>query len=213
MMSRLQALPAAGRARRLIIVMLVAGMLPALWMDAAVAASIIVKNAETLFADKVYHLNADVDYQFCGAALEALQCGVPLVVVLEIEIYRQRDYLWSEYIASLRLRYQLMYEALTGRYVVTNLNSGADAYYPTRAAAIAALGDDGQVPQDDAGLIDDRKRYKVAMHVSLDRDALPVPMRVMGYFSSDWRLASEWYTWPLRCSDAGARVSHRSGCY
>lgn len=197
-MSRLQALLAAGHVRRLIIVMLVAGMLPALWMDAAVAASIKVKNAETLLADKVYHLNADVDYQFSGAALEALQSGVPLVVVLEIEINRQRDYLWSENIASLRQRYQLMYEALTGRYVVTNLNSGADAYYPTRAAAIAALGDVDHVPLLDAGLIDDRQRYMVALHVSLDLDALPVPMRVMGYFSSDWRLSSEWYTWPLR---------------
>src|SRR3569623_553532 len=196
MMSRLQALPAAGRVRRLIIVMLVAGMLPALWMDAAVAASIKVKNAETLLADKVYHLNADVDYQFSGAALEALQSGVPLVVVIEIN--RQRDYLWSENIASLRQRYQLMYESLTGRYVVTNLNSGADAYYPTRSAAIAALGDVDHVPLLDAGLIDDRQRYIVALHVSLDLDALPVPMRVMGYFSSDWRLSSEWYTWPLR---------------
>src|SRR3569832_1098078 len=105
MMSRLQALRAAGRVRRLIIVMLVAGMLPAVGMDAAAAASIKVKTAETLLADKVYHLNADVDYLFSGAALEALQSGVPLVVVLEIEINRQRDNLWSENIASLRQRY------------------------------------------------------------------------------------------------------------
>src|SRR3569623_144268 len=131
MMSRLQALPAAGRVRRLIIVMLVAGMLPALWMDAAVAASIKEKNAEPLIADKVSHLNADIDYQFSGAAL-------------------------------------------------------------------AALGDVDLVPLRDAGLIDDRQRYIVALHVILDLDALPVPMRVMGYFSSDWRLSSEWYTWPLR---------------
>src|SRR3569833_86564 len=200
MMSRLQALLAAGHVRRLIIVMLVAGMLPALWMDAAVAASIKVKNAETLLADKVYHLNADVDYQFSGVAL---------VVVLEIEINRQRDYLWSENIASLRQRYQLMYEALTGRYVVTNLNSGADAYYPTRAAAIAALGDVDHVPLLDAGLIDDRQRYMVALHVSLDLDALPVPMRVMGYFSSDRRLSSEWNTKPKQKTSTRAQTQNR----
>src|SRR3569833_2869533 len=198
MMSRVQALPAAGRVRRLIIVMLVAGMLPALWMDEAVEASIKVKNAETLLADKVYHLNADVDYQFSVAALEALQSGVPLVVVLDIEFNRQRDYLWSENIASLRQRYQLMYEALTGRYVVTNLISGADTYFPTRAAAVAALGDIDRLPLLDAGLSGEHEHYSVALHVSLDRDALQVPMRVMGYFSSVWRLASEWYRWPLR---------------
>src|SRR3569833_3289847 len=129
MMSRLQALLAAGHVRRLIIVMLVAGMLPALWMDAAVAASIKVKNAETLLADKVYHLNADVDYQFSGAALEALQSGVPLVVVLEIEINRQRDYLWKKNNTTQHQQKQHKNETLTGRYVGTNLNSGADAYY------------------------------------------------------------------------------------
>lgn len=178
-------------------VVLAAGALPALWSPPA-AADFTVRGAEIVLTDKVYYLDAHIEYAFSDAALEALQNGVPLVVALEIEINRERDYLWSENIASLRQRYQLAYEALTGRYVVTNLNSGADTYFPTRAAAVAALGDIDRLPLLDAGLIDEHEHYTVALHVSLDLDALPVPMRVMGYFSSDWRLASEWYTWPLR---------------
>lgn len=183
---------------RHLLVVLATGALPALWSPPAVAADFTVRGAEIILTDKVYYLDAHIDYAFSGAALEALQNGVPLVVALEIEINRERDYLWSENIASLRQRYQLAYEALTGRYVVTNLNSGADAYFPTRAAAVAALGDIDRLPLLDAGLIDQHEHYSVALQVSLDLDALPVPMRVMGYFSSDWRLASEWYTWPLR---------------
>lgn len=178
-------------------VVLAAGALPVLWSP-PVSADFTVRGAEIVLSDKVYYLDARIDYAFSSAALEALQNGVPLVVALEIEIDRERDYLWSENIASLRQRYQLAYEALTGRYVVTNLNSGADMYFPTRAAAVAALGDINRLPLLDAGLIDEREHYSVALQVSLDLDALPVPMRVMGYFSSDWRLASEWYTWPLR---------------
>lgn len=184
--------------RRLLVVLAAAGAVPALWPPPAAAANFAVRSAETFLADKVYYLNTDIDYKFSDAALEALQNGVSLVVVLEIEINRERNYLWSENIASLRQRYQIAYEALTGRYIVTNLNSGADTYFPTRAAAIAALGDIDRLPLLDAGLINEHEHYTVGLHVSLDRDALPVPMRVMGYFSSDWRLASEWYTWPLR---------------
>lgn len=187
----------AGFFQRLLMVM-VAGVLPALWSLPACAAEFTVKKAETLLSEKVYHLNATIDYKFSDAALEALENGVPLVVALDIEISRQRDYVWNENIASLRQHYQLAYEALTGRYVLTNLNSGADAYYPTRTAAIAALGDVDRVPLLDAGLLDEHERYIVALQASLDLDALPVPMRVMGYFSSDWRLASEWHVWPLR---------------
>ena len=184
--------------RRLIIVLAAAGAVPSLWSKPAAAADFAVRSAETFLDDKVYYLDADIAYKFSDAALDALQHGVTLVVLLEIEINRERDYLWSENIASLRQRYQIAYEALTGRYAVTNLNSGADTYYPTRAAAVAALGDIDRLPLLDAGRIGEHEHYSVALHVSLDRDALPVPMRVMGYFSSDWRLASEWYTWPLR---------------
>jgi len=127
-----------------------------------------------------------------------LDNGVPLVVELDIVIDRKRDYVWNETVTSLRQRYQLSYEALTQRYVVTNLNSGADNYYGSRTAAIIALGDVDKLPILDAGLLSPDEKYIVSLQASLDLDALPVPMRVVGYFSSSWRIASEWVSWPLQ---------------
>lgn len=163
----------------------------------AVAAEFVVQSAETYLADKVYHLNADIDYDFSAQALEALHNGVPLVVQLDIEIDRARNYVWNENIAALHQRYQLGYEALIGRYVITNLNSGADAFYPTLDAAIDALGRISDLPLLDADLLNDDERYQVSLRASLDLEALPVPMRIMGYFSSDWRISSEWFRWSL----------------
>ena len=165
---------------------------------AAEAPQFVVRSAGTVLIDKVYHLNAKIDYQFSDEALDALDNGVPLVVELAIEIERSRDYVWNETVASLRQRYQLAYEALTQRYVVTNLNSGADNYYPNRAASISALGDVDNLPILDAGLLSPDQNYIVNLQASLDLEALPVPMRVIGYFSSNWRIASEWYSWPLQ---------------
>ena len=179
-----------------VLMALIIGISPS--APAAEAPEFVVLSAGTVLIDKVYQLNARIRYGFSDEALEALDNGVPLVVELDIEIQRKRDYVWNETVATLRQRYQLAYEALTQRYVVTNLNSGADNYYGGRAAAVAALGDVSNLPILDAGLLSPDEQYIVRLQASLDLDALPVPMRVAGYFSSNWRIASEWYSWSLQ---------------
>jgi hypothetical protein len=177
---------------------LVIGLLPGVGAAAVEEPEFVVRSAGTVLVDKVYQLNAKIHYRFSDEALDALDNGVPLVVELDIVIDRKRDYVWNETVTSLRQRYQLSYEALTQRYVVTNLNSGADNYYGSRAAAIIALGDVDKLPILDAGLLNPEEKYVVSLQASLDLDALPVPMRVLGYFSSSWRIASEWVSWPLQ---------------
>lgn len=184
--------------QRLVLMTLLMGVLPgAMAAAAAEDPEFVVRSAGTVLIDKVYRLDAKIDYRFSNEALDALDNGVPLVVELIIEIEREREYMWNDKVASLRQRYQLSYEALTRRYVVTNLNSGADNYYGSRAAAIAALGEVVNLPILDAGLLGPDQEYIVRLQASLDLDALPVPMRVLGYFSSNWRIASEWFSWPL----------------
>ena len=180
-----------------VLMTLILGILPGV-APAAEEPEFVVRSAGTVLVDKVYQLNAKIYYRFSDEALDALDNGVPLVVELAIEIERKRDYVWDETVASLRQRYQLAYEALTQRYVVTNLNSGADTYYGSRFAAIAALGNVAHLPILDAGLLNPEDQYTVNLQASLDLDALPVPMRVVGYFSSNWRIASEWVSWPLQ---------------
>jgi hypothetical protein len=173
------------------------GLLPGV-ASAAEEPGFMVRSAGSVLVDKVYQLNAKIHYGFSDEALDALDNGVPLVVELAIEIEKKRDYVWNETVASLLQRYQLSYEALTQRYVVTNLNSGADNYYGSRPAAIAALGDVVNLPILDAGLLDPEEQYIVSLQASLALDALPVPMRVLGYFSSNWHISSEWFSWPLQ---------------
>jgi hypothetical protein len=185
--------------RRLALWILLIGASPAALSAAAeMIPGFVVRNASTALIDKVYHLNAKIEYLFSNEALKALDNGVPLVVELTIEIDRNREYVWDETVATLRQRYQLSYEALTQRYVVTNLNSGADSYYPRRAAAVAAMGDVVNIPILDAGLLNPAEHYMARLRVRLDLDALPVPLRVIGYFSGNWRISSEWYSWPLQ---------------
>ncbi|MCK5122068.1 MAG: DUF4390 domain-containing protein, partial [Methylococcales bacterium] len=40
--------------------------------------------------------------------------------------------------------------------------------------------------------------YYVAIKVEFSREALPVPLRPLSYFDSQWALSSDWALWPLQ---------------
>ena len=148
--------------------------------------------------DEVYVLDAQIDYQFSAPVLEALDSGVPLVVELQIEVKRHRSWLWNERKTRLAQRYQLSYHALTEQYLVKNLNSAAQQNLPSAEAAISALGQVMDLPLLDKRLLAVGENYTVRLRARLDLDALPTPLRLPAYFSPQWRLTSEWYTWPLQ---------------
>jgi hypothetical protein len=168
-----------------------------LWTAGAWAAGFDVVSASTRLEGGVYHLNARIDYRFSGAALEALQNGVPLTVELEMEVRRRRAWLWDETVYALAQRFQLEYHTLSRQYLVSNLNSGERRGFPTRSSALQFMGQIADFPFLDKGLLDPDQRYEGALRARLDIEALPAPLRVFAYLSDDWRLTSEWRTWPL----------------
>ena len=147
---------------------------------------------------EVYVLDAQVDYQFSAVVLKALENGVPLVIELEIEVVRRRTWLWNEQETQLAQRYQLSYHALTEQYLVKNLNSAVQQNLPSTEAAINALGQVTNLPLLDKRLLVPGENYTVRLRARLDLDALPTPLRLPAYLSPQWRLTSEWYTWPLQ---------------
>jgi len=147
--------------------------------------------------DKVYLLSASIDYELSDEVVEVMHKGVPVVVVLDIEFLRSRKYLWDEEIAQLAQRYRLEYHALTRQYLVTNLNSGSQHSFPTLEVALTLLGTVVDLPVLDEKLLDEQGRYIGLMRASVDVAELPTPLRLRAYFSSDWHMTSEWYSWTL----------------
>lgn len=170
----------------------------ALSVSQALAEAFTIRSVETRLVDRVYSLSAQIDFDFSEPALEALQNGVPLIVLVDIEVKRERKWWLNQTIAELQQGYLLLYHALTEKYIVNNLNSGAQENYNTLSAAMAALGRIRDLPILDAKLVEKKGRYFVELHTYLDLEALPAPMRPMAYISSKWRLESEWYRWPLQ---------------
>jgi len=157
-----------------------------------------IQSLETLMKNRVYLLNANFHYNFSKEAIEALQHGVPLLILVNIEILSPRWY-WTDLgIAELEQGYLLLYHALSESYVVNNLNSGTQTNFISLSRAINYLSRIKELPILDANLLDANKNYYLRVRAHLDIESLPAPMQPLAYISSDWQLASDWYEWPLQ---------------
>jgi len=160
----------------------------------SMAAGFTIPRAEIVLTDKVYHLNASLEFDFSDEVLQAINNGVPLVLVLDIEFLRLRQYLWNQEVATLEQRFQLDYHALSEQFVVRNLNSGAQFTFFSLTAALLKIGEIQRLPIIDEQLLfaDDDENIYARIRTRIEYDALPVPLRINALISKSWWLSSVW---------------------
>lgn len=160
--------------------------------------SVEIRSAYSRLTDEVYFLHARIDFVLSDAVRMALDNGVTLDVELRINVTQKRRYIWDSSIASLRQRYQLSFHALTQRFVLSNLNSGEQESYGDLDSVLMQLGRIEDLPIIDAAILDDDARYRVNLRAALDLKQSSGALRVLSFFWGDWRITSDWYSWPLR---------------
>ena len=160
----------------------------------AQAQGFAINHAEIVLSDKVYHLNATLDFDFSSDVLEAISNGVPLVLELIIEILEPRRYWYDDEVASLEQRYQLQYHALSEQYIVINLNSGARYTFFSISAALQKIGSVNNLPIIDEQLLEDKdiENYYARIRTTLSFENLPVPLKLDAWTSRSWWLGSDW---------------------
>ncbi len=156
-----------------------------------------VVSAKTALVDDVVRLDALFDLRFSASLVDALQNGVLLNLVIEIEVIKERDYVWSTSIASLAQHYQISYLPLTKSYLLNNLNSQVEFQFPNLESLLAVVSVMQDFPLLDQSLLEEEGRYRGEIRIIVDRESFPVPLRLMSYFTGNWHLSSEWFAWPL----------------
>ncbi|MBB1125411.1 DUF4390 domain-containing protein [Thiospirillum jenense] len=156
-----------------------------------------IDSVRTYRIENQYFLNATVQYRFNPQALDALDNGVPLTLQIQIQVRRNDAWIWEESLADLQLYYQIRYKPLSKAYLITNLADQTQRSYISRDAAINALGELTDVPLLTQNRLNTRRDYTVQVRVSLDIEALPLPLRPMAYLHPTWQQTSEWTRWPL----------------
>ena len=157
-----------------------------------------ILSAETTLKKDVFHLDTNMELNFSDDALEALRSGVPLIILVNIEVLDDRSWWWDETIAELEQGYLLLYHALSEKYIIHNLNSGSQKNYSSLNTALSSLSHIRDFPLIDKNLLDDSDDSYVRIRTYLDIESLPAPMRPIAYISSQWQLESDWFSWPLK---------------
>jgi len=184
----------SGRRGLIALLLVIAGLTPQV---EAATPLFTVHHAKTELVGDVYRLDARLDLKLTPQALKALDNGVTLTIVLDVEVYTPSRYLWDNVLASLEQRYEIQYHALSDQYLLRSLNSGSQFVYSSLDAALRALGKIDKVPILDAHLLQADEHYKVRVRSRLDLGSLPAPMQLKAYVSSEWWLSSGWYSWDL----------------
>jgi hypothetical protein len=145
--------------------------------------------------EAVYQLNATLVFELPDGAREAIREGAPLTLDLEIVLHRSRRYWLDETVANLTQRYELVYHALSERYLLRNLNSDEQVSYATMEAALDSLRVITGLPILDKALVLPDSRHEISLRGHLDVRTMPDALRFIVFWANDWRQTTEWYTW------------------
>ncbi|MGF1526889.1 MAG: DUF4390 domain-containing protein [Candidatus Competibacterales bacterium] len=173
--------------------LLILGLLGGPW---AFGAGFTVVSAHTQQVGQTYLLSARIDYRFSPEVLEALESGLGLTVVLEMEVRRRRRWLWDDPVARVQLPLHLEYHTLLDKFQVTNPNLGRRGF-DDLSTALTYMGHIRNFPLVDTALLVTSQNYYGRLRARLDTDDLPAPLQLTAYFSRAWQLTSQWYDWPL----------------
>jgi Domain of unknown function (DUF4390) len=146
----------------------------------------------------VYELTAEVVITLPDEARKGIEAGLALRVVYEIVLSRVRGYWPDATVAELEQAYELSYHALSQRYLLRNLNTGEQQDFGSLQAALEQLGDVRGLPVIDADLVEGDGRYEVSLRAVIDLSTTPAALQWLLFWTDDWSVASEWFTWPLR---------------
>lgn len=160
-----------------------------------------VRSASTRLHNGVYMLDANIKLKLGKEPLEALHNGIPLTLLIEMEVERKRRW-WlrwwlDENIAFLEQRYRIEYHALSHQYLLININSGERKVSPNLQPLLTSIGTIYNFPLLDKNLTKKEGRYEVALRALLDIESLPAPLRPIAYITPSWRIRSDWQTWFL----------------
>ncbi len=163
------------------------------------AAEFNVRRVQPQLGARALDLSARLKLNLSRKAERALDRGIPLSVVIDVDLLRHRHILWDKSITSWILHRSLRFHALSREYLVSGV--GADNYgnFSSLRNALDYLGeiDALRLPLRVRKPLSAGGDYRVQLRVYLDIGALPSPLQPVAYASPGWHLNSGWTTWSV----------------
>ena len=162
----------------------------------ALDGALAVRSAYVNFDHGVIELNAHVAYPLNPTILKALQNGVTLSFNVEARIEQVRRFWFNATLIDVTLHRELAYHVVTRRYVVRDVQSGAQSSFATVKQALRYL----QRVRNWPILVESQLqsgRYIISVRAGVRRGQLPASLRALLFWTDDWQRESPWFSWPL----------------
>lgn len=159
---------------------------------------IFIKEANLTTRDGEAVVSADVKYNFDSAALEALENGVPLTLLIELTLQRERPYWFDETIIEEQRRIQIRYHPLAKSYLLADQSSGAVQSFASFSAVKDTLSRIRGWRLQNADQLEKGQTYQARLSLRLDIESLPLPLRAVAYLSPEWHHASPVLSWRVK---------------
>ena len=164
------------------------------------AADFSVKSAQPFLSERNLHVNVRLDLPLNARTEEALSKGIPIDVVIEINMLKQRRWWRDRLVTDMVVRRRIQFHALSRKYRVSGLNRHEPAEsFGSLSQALAHAGalDAFIMPLTAKKEIEPDARYLLQLRARLDIEALPMLMRPLAYTMPSWRLSTGWTEWPI----------------
>jgi len=154
--------------------------------------------------DKLY-VDADIDLALGTELRAAVDKGLPLYFVLEVQITAQYRWWFDKTVVDARRSYRLSYNVLTRQWRMVRADLGSSERsggdwalpLPTLEDALSSLRRVRGWAVSEADHLKPDTRYVGRMRLRLDTARLPRPFQIDALNRSTWTLATPWKTFPF----------------
>jgi hypothetical protein len=159
-----------------------------------------VRSAYVNTEQGVFQLFARIAYPVNDDIRAALKDGLMLSFDLDVVVSRERRFWMDETVAEYTLRRELLYHAVSDRYVTRDVEPGSSEQhsYATLEEALEALGTVDAWPFLLPQQLAVNRDYRVSLRAGVRRGHLPDSLRVLMFWTDDWHRESEWFSWSLQ---------------
>lgn len=148
-------------------------------------------------AEANYILNARLDFTLGETLVDAVQRGIPLYFVAELQIEKPRWYWFNRKLVDKTLEYRLNYHVITRSYRLS-VGGGLHRNFDSLHEALQAMQRLRNWPIAEAGTLEAGTEYTTSYRFRLDKGRLPKPFQVSVVGNREWSLDTGWVHWRFR---------------
>jgi hypothetical protein len=158
----------------------------------------VIERAEFKLDRSMLLLNLVVDGRIPDYIAIAIDKGLPVPFMFEVEIRARKRFWLDDRVVSLKQQYLLHYQPMLNSYVLFDVNNSERRYFDDLQMAVRFMEVVYNYPMLDINNLAPDREYYARVRYGIDTDELPLPLQSSWPWDDDWDLESDWYEWQVQ---------------